>query len=135
MIRLPLIATVFVALVFTGVVDGLWSDRWGQAVDLPAAWEKVNHVPLRLGAWEGQVVENDESITNVIGPMALRHYVNPSTGGAVDLAARGWSAARSIPAGYVGDGSDAVSAVRYLLAAEARYVNGAKLHLSRGRGG
>jgi 3-oxoacyl-[acyl-carrier protein] reductase len=37
---------------------------------------------------------------------------------------------KSIPAGYLGDLSDAVAAVRFLLSDEARYVNGANLHLS-----
>jgi len=41
---------------------------------------------------------------------------------------------KSIPAGYVGDLSDAVSAVLYLLSDEARYVNGANIHLSGGWG-
>ena len=41
---------------------------------------------------------------------------------------------KNIPAGYVGELSDAVSAVRYLLSDEARYVNGANLHLSGGWG-
>ncbi len=35
-----------------------------------------------------------------------------------------------IPAGYVGTVDDAVSAVRYLLSDEARYVNGAHIQLS-----
>jgi len=38
--------------------------------------------------------------------------------------------AKLIPAGYVGNVADAVSAVRYLLSDEARYVNGANLQLS-----
>jgi 3-oxoacyl-[acyl-carrier protein] reductase len=37
---------------------------------------------------------------------------------------------KSIPAGYVGSVDDAVSAVRYLLSEEARYVNGANIQLS-----
>jgi 3-oxoacyl-[acyl-carrier protein] reductase len=41
---------------------------------------------------------------------------------------------KNIPAGYVGELSDAVSAVLYLLSEEARYVNGANLHLSGGWG-
>ena len=35
-----------------------------------------------------------------------------------------------IPAGYVGTVDDAVSAVRYLLSDEARYVNGANIQVS-----
>ena len=41
---------------------------------------------------------------------------------------------KRIPAGYVGSTEDAVAAVRYLLSDEARYVNGANLHLSGGWG-
>lgn len=37
---------------------------------------------------------------------------------------------KNIPAGYVGELSDAVAAARYLLSDEARYVNGANLQLS-----
>ena len=37
---------------------------------------------------------------------------------------------KNIPAGYVGELSDAVSVTKFLLAEEARYVNGANLHLS-----
>ncbi|HEY7220603.1 MAG TPA: SDR family oxidoreductase [Candidatus Binatia bacterium] len=37
---------------------------------------------------------------------------------------------KSIPAGYVGTVGDAVSAVRFLLSDEARYVNGANIQLS-----
>jgi len=39
-----------------------------------------------------------------------------------------------IPAGYIGALSDAVSAARFLLSEEARYVNGANLQLSGGWG-
>ena len=41
---------------------------------------------------------------------------------------------KHIPAGYIGDLKDAVSAARYLLSEEARYVNGANLQLSGGWG-
>ena len=41
---------------------------------------------------------------------------------------------KNIPAGYVGELSDAVSVTRFLLSEEARYVNGANLHLSGGWG-
>ncbi len=40
----------------------------------------------------------------------------------------------NIPAGYVGDLKDAVSVACFLLSDEARYVNGANLHLSGGWG-
>jgi 3-oxoacyl-[acyl-carrier protein] reductase len=40
----------------------------------------------------------------------------------------------NIPAGYVGELADAVSAAGFLLSDEARYVNGANLQLSGGWG-
>lgn len=42
--------------------------------------------------------------------------------------------ARKIPAGYIGEIQDAVSAVRFFLSEEARYITGANLHLSGGWG-
>ncbi len=44
------------------------------------------------------------------------------------------SITKRIPAGYVGEVKDAVSAVRYLLSDEARYVNGANIQISGGWG-
>ena len=41
---------------------------------------------------------------------------------------------KNIPAGYVGELSDAGSAARFVLSDEARYVNGANIHLSGGWG-
>ena len=41
---------------------------------------------------------------------------------------------KNIPAGYVGSTQDAVSVVRFLLSDDARYVNGANIHLSGGWG-
>ncbi|HRI39335.1 MAG TPA: SDR family oxidoreductase [Nitrospira sp.] len=41
---------------------------------------------------------------------------------------------KRIPAGYIGTVDDTVAAVRYLLSDEARYVNGANIHISGGWG-
>jgi 3-oxoacyl-[acyl-carrier protein] reductase len=42
--------------------------------------------------------------------------------------------AKRIPAGYIGSVDDAVNTARFLLSEDARYVNGANLHLSGGWG-
>jgi 3-oxoacyl-[acyl-carrier protein] reductase len=42
--------------------------------------------------------------------------------------------AKKIPAGYIGELKDAVSAVRFLLSDDARYVTGTNIHLSGGWG-
>jgi 3-oxoacyl-[acyl-carrier protein] reductase len=41
---------------------------------------------------------------------------------------------KNIPAGYIGELRDAVSAAHFLISEDARYVNGANLHLSGGWG-
>ena len=41
---------------------------------------------------------------------------------------------KNIPAGYIGSVQDAVSAVRFLISEDARYVTGANIHLSGGWG-
>ena len=42
--------------------------------------------------------------------------------------------AKKVPAGYIGEVKDTVSAVKYLLSDEARYVTGANIHISGGWG-
>jgi Protein of unknown function (DUF3485) len=85
MIRLPLVLTVFVAVVGAGIVDGVWSDRWGHAADLDQAAARFDRIPLAVGDWEGKVVEDEELTTGLVGPIALRRYVNRSTGAAVNI--------------------------------------------------
>ncbi len=41
---------------------------------------------------------------------------------------------KRIPAGYIGEVSDTVAAVRFLLSDEARYINGTNIHVSGGWG-
>src|SRR5574341_415023 len=57
-------------------------------------------------------------------------FVNSGSAPEAELA----SMVKRIPAGHVGELKDAVSAVRYLLSDEARYVTGANIHLSGGWG-
>ena len=42
--------------------------------------------------------------------------------------------AKRVPAGYIGEVKDTVSAVRFLLSDDARYVNGANIQVSGGWG-
>ena len=57
-------------------------------------------------------------------------FINSGSAPEAELAAM----VKKIPAGYVGELQDAVTAVRFLLSDDARYVNGTNLHLSGGWG-
>lgn len=57
-------------------------------------------------------------------------FINSGSAPEAELAAM----AKKIPAGYIGELKDAVSAVRFLLSDEARYVTGTNIHLSGGWG-
>ena len=57
-------------------------------------------------------------------------FINSGSAPEAELA----TMAKKIPAGYIGELKDAVSAVRFLLSDEARYVTGANIHLSGGWG-
>lgn len=57
-------------------------------------------------------------------------FINSGSAPEAELAAM----AKKIPAGYIGELKDAVSAVRFLLSDDARYVTGTNIHLSGGWG-
>ncbi|TAL09498.1 MAG: SDR family oxidoreductase [Nitrospirae bacterium] len=57
-------------------------------------------------------------------------FINSGSAPEAELAAM----AKKIPAGYIGELKDAVSAVRFLLSDEARYITGTNIHLSGGWG-
>ncbi len=57
-------------------------------------------------------------------------FINSGSAPESELAAM----VKNIPAGYVGSVSDVVGAVDFLLSEQARYVNGANIHLSGGWG-
>ena len=57
-------------------------------------------------------------------------FINSGSAPPAELA----SMTKRIPAGYIGEVGDTVAAVRFLLSDEARYVNGANIHVSGGWG-
>ncbi len=117
------------------VVPGMRERRWGRILsfsmanaDQHAAQPNVTaHYIAKAG-----VLILTRSLARVVAPFGVTvNAISPGfirSGSAPDeeLAAM----AKRIPAGYVGELSDAVAAARFLLSDEARYVNGANLHLS-----
>jgi uncharacterized protein DUF3485 len=56
---LPLIVACGL-LLFSGLVHGLWTDRWSKPEALERALARVPELPLRLGPWEGKEVAAEE---------------------------------------------------------------------------
>jgi 3-oxoacyl-[acyl-carrier protein] reductase len=76
------------------------------------------------------------SLARVLGPHGITvNAISPgfiASGSAPDEELQ--KMVKNIPAGYIGELKDAVSAALFLLSDEARYVNGANIHLSGGWG-
>jgi hypothetical protein len=56
---LPVVAAVGL-LIFSGLVHGLWTDRWGKPEALERALARVEQLPLQLGPWEGKDLPAEE---------------------------------------------------------------------------
>jgi hypothetical protein len=84
-LRLAVPITVFAVLVALGIFHGVWNDRWDKANDPAAVTAKLQRTPLSFADWDGQ----DETATlpetppGMIGPTAVRRYVNRKTGDVV----------------------------------------------------
>src|SRR5262245_28000583 len=74
-------------LVATGVVHGLWTDRWAglHAAELPAA--DLERIPLTVGAWEGKRIEQSPNTVPLadLPNTALYRYVNQTDGSVVSV--------------------------------------------------
>ena len=89
MYRLFLVSVTLGVLVATGLISGLWNDRWTtyREEEIAAAGEKVDKVPLTIGRWFGSdIVENQTTLPEeIIGRNIVRRYVNQNNGMAVTL--------------------------------------------------
>ena len=78
--KLPVIAALAV-LVFSGLVHGLWTDRWGRPAALEDALARVERVPLSFGPWQGRPLDSDQDSFERTGAQAywVRQYTNAHT--------------------------------------------------------
>jgi hypothetical protein len=71
------------AVLTTGVVHGVWTDRW---TTLEAATTgRLEQLPLTLGDWQGQDVEMDKRFLGPVSGCLHRRYVNQRSGVSVFL--------------------------------------------------
>lgn len=87
MVRTLGLLTAALILVFSGVVHGLWTNRWAEPEELRAAVARLETVPMTLGDWDGQPMPMDARERQAAGGSGylVRRYVNRRTGSVVSL--------------------------------------------------
>lgn len=117
------------------VAPGMTERKWGRIVcfsmanadQLIAQPQLTAHYIAKVG-----LLVLTRSLARVLAPHGITvnaispGFIESGSAPPDELAAM----AKRIPAGYVGGLQDAVGVVRFLLSEEARYVNGANIHLS-----
>jgi hypothetical protein len=87
MSRVCAVLTVLAALVSSGVVQGLWTNRWASTAALERATARMAGLPMTLGDWDGRPGEVDPRQLDVadVSGCLCRHYVNRRTGAVVTV--------------------------------------------------
>src|SRR5262249_24359197 len=85
MLRTSGVAVVFVILVGSGVLHGVWTNRWGTTYDLAAFAERLGVVPLTIGDWDGRPADDERRAPAMRARSLLRTYVNRTDGRVVNL--------------------------------------------------
>jgi Protein of unknown function (DUF3485) len=78
-------ASALAAVLASGVIHGLWTDRWQTASEPAARGARLPVVPFVLGEWVGQDIDTD---LQQVGPMTgflHRRYLNRQTGAGVTV--------------------------------------------------
>ncbi len=117
------------------VAPGMQERKWGRIINFSMANADqmvgqpfvTAHYIAKIGVLVltrtfARLLAQDGITVNAISP----GFINSGSAPQEELARM----ERQIPAGYVGSTDDAASVARYLLSDEARYVNGANIHLS-----
>jgi hypothetical protein len=78
MSRLLAFIVAIAFLVSSGLVHGIWTERWQKSEELQDACARVSDVPLVIGAWKGQAVEvaPDEFVQAGAEGYWMRTYTN-----------------------------------------------------------
>jgi len=80
------VAVVSGLLVAVGYLHGHWTDRWGRPAEADQAAARYANLPMTIGDWEGQVIENKrDPAADGLSGMVQRRYVNRKTGQTVTM--------------------------------------------------
>ena len=80
-----IIASAFAVVIGSGVVHGVWTDRWSEQRDLAESATRLDQLPMIVGAWHGSPVEMDKDPNTGLAGMIARRYVNANNGKVVTL--------------------------------------------------
>ena len=81
---LPTFAVVSVLLA-TGLVHGVLTERWTPPQDLASAVEKLEHLPDKVGDWEGEPLQTHHGKVPGIAGAVTRRYVHRLTDASVTV--------------------------------------------------
>ncbi|HET8760559.1 MAG TPA: SDR family oxidoreductase [Nitrospiria bacterium] len=117
------------------VAPGMQARKWGRIVSFAMAnADQQIAQPMVTAHYiaKAGVLILTRSLAKLLAPSGITvNAISPgfvSSGSAPEAELQ--AMVKNIPAGYVGAVEDAVSAVRFLLSEDARYVNGGNLHVS-----
>src|ERR1019366_10737758 len=83
--RILVIASAGAVLIASGVVHGVWTDRWSDRGDLVETANRLDQLPMTVGAWHGTPVEIEKDPNSGLAGMISRRYVHANNGKAVTL--------------------------------------------------
>jgi hypothetical protein len=86
MYRTIVTASAALLLLASGVVHGLWTDRWTtDPEELKIAAERLADVPLTIGKWDGKEIEMDTDPRMGLSGVLARRYVHQENGKVVSV--------------------------------------------------
>jgi hypothetical protein len=83
--RILVIASAAIVLIASGVVHGVWTDRWSDQGDLAESAQRLERLPIAIGEWHGTPVEMESDANSGLAGMIARRYVHAKTGKAVTI--------------------------------------------------
>jgi hypothetical protein len=83
--RILVITSACALLIASGVVHGVWTDRWSDQSDLAETAQRLDQLPMTIGAWLGTAVEMEKDPNTGLAGMIARRYANASSGKSVTL--------------------------------------------------
>lgn len=83
--RILVIVSACAVLIASGIVHGVWTDRWSEQADLADAAKRLDLLPTTIGDWHGTPVEMEKDPNTGLAGMMARRYVHAKTGKSVTI--------------------------------------------------